>query len=384
MTAAGKFDVRTFGARGDGQSDDTAAAQAAIDAAVAARAGHVHFPAGDYRILRSLRIAGTVRIDITGAGNSSTLLHENDEHLLLWPEGSVCKEVTVRNLRLCSVAADKSHDVAAIACLGGVERSMFENLYIVGDARVGSGIITEGNVDTMSVENCLLWRVSGVGVRVAGGCEVRIVGGRIIGDDSLSNPNIGVHIIGNGGVHIVTTDLIALNTALKIGEPGHTKNREIFITHATLDSCRHGLWQVDGAYTSIAGCWAASSDDEQILLDSTAAGAILSVAGGTIYHGGAHGRPGSHHGIVVRAGSFSLTGVSVRENLGVGILVEDGVADYTITGCRVHDNGLGARLCGRRGALTGNLFVNNRVDLEDRRPAAARVDGNVFESGGGA
>jgi len=45
----GAFDVRAFGAAGDGRSDDTAAVQKAIDAAGEVR-GEVRFPAGVYRV----------------------------------------------------------------------------------------------------------------------------------------------------------------------------------------------------------------------------------------------------------------------------------------------------------------------------------------------
>lgn len=44
------LDVRAFGARGDGRADDTAAVQAAIDAAVRAGGGVVRFPAGTYLV----------------------------------------------------------------------------------------------------------------------------------------------------------------------------------------------------------------------------------------------------------------------------------------------------------------------------------------------
>jgi hypothetical protein len=170
---------------------------------------------------------------------------------------------------------------------------------------------------------------------------------------------------------------------MKIGEPGHTSNREIFITHATFDSSVHGLWQSDHAYTSIAGCWSASCDEEQILLDRDATGAILSIAGGTIFNGGAYGRPGAHHGLVVRAGRFTLSGVSIRHNKGTGLLIEDSgaksaVRDYAVTGCRIHDNGTGAVLRGDNFVVSNNVFTDNGEHLIDRGGANRQVQGNVF------
>jgi hypothetical protein len=375
------FNVRRFGARADGETDDTAAAQAAIDAAIKAGGGHVYFPAGQYRLTRTLRIGSIERMDITGDGWSSILQHENDEPLLLWPQEVSCRECSVRHLRFVSTGVDKSPGTAVIACLGGVERSMFSHLLLMrGSARLMDGIVTEVVADTSTFDHCLMWGVTGTGIRLARGSEIRIFGGRITGESVERPQGTGILLTGNnGGVHVVTTDLIGLHTAMKIGQPGHTSNREVFITHATFDSCVHGLWQVDNAYTSIAGCWAASSDEDQIRLDETAVHAILTVAGGTIFNGGAYGRPGAHHGIVVRGGRFSLSGVTIRHNKGTGILVEgDTVRHYTITGCRIHDNGTGALLGGRDFAFIGNVFSDNETDLIDRGQGRKEILGNVL------
>ena len=48
MASAQVYDVRTFGAAGDGKTKDTAAIQKAIDAAAAAGGGEVLLPAGTY------------------------------------------------------------------------------------------------------------------------------------------------------------------------------------------------------------------------------------------------------------------------------------------------------------------------------------------------
>lgn len=378
------FSVRRFGAAGDGKADDTAAAQAAINAAMNARSGRVHFSAGVYRIARTLSVASAERLDITGDGWSTTLLHENDEPLLLWPEGVSCRECSVRHLRVQSVKTPKSPHTAVIACRGGVERSLFQHLLFFGegDTPLGSGIVTERVADTTTLDQCLMWGVSGVGLKVARGSEIRVFGGRIIGSGSLRPVNIGIHLVGNnGGVHVVTTDLIGLHTGMKIGEAGSASNREIFLTHPTFDSSVHGLVQSDDAYTSIAGCWAASCDEEQILLDAGARNAILSVSGGTIFNGGAYNRPGAHNGLVVRAGRFSLSGVSIRHNKGVGILLDgDSVRDWVITGCRIHNNGTGAAIRGRNGVVSGNVFTENGTDLreaeEDR--STRQKTANVF------
>ncbi|MHB0999038.1 MAG: glycosyl hydrolase family 28-related protein [Armatimonadota bacterium] len=386
VTKSRALNVLDFGAKGDGASDDTSAVQTAIDTMLKAGGGSLYFPAGQYRITRSLKFTSSPRVDIIGDGYSSTILHENDEPCFLWGEGVSCVESSIRDLCISSVKNNKSPDTAAIACLGGSERSFFSNLLINGaGARMGSGIVVDRVMDTTTLNHCLIWGVTGTGVKVARGSEVRIFGARIVGGtnpyESIGAGSTGVHLTGNnGGVHIVTTDIISLNTGLKIGAPGGPSNREIFITHATFDSSIHGIWQIDNAYTSIAGCWAASSDEDQILIDESAHGAILVVSGGTIFNGGAYGRPGGHNGIVVKAGSFVLSGATIRHNQGTGILVGERVRDYAITGCRITNNGTGAVLDGDGYAFTGNIVNGNKVNLVNKGGPNKQVTGNVIPS----
>ena len=64
--APGVFDVRSFGAKGDGVADDTAAINRAVEAARAAGGGTVAFPAGDY-LSGSVHLRSDVELHL-GAG----------------------------------------------------------------------------------------------------------------------------------------------------------------------------------------------------------------------------------------------------------------------------------------------------------------------------
>ena len=82
---------------------------------------------------------------------------------------------------------------------------------------------------------------------------------------------------------------------------------------------------------------------------------------------------------MARAGSFMLTGVTVRHNKGTGILVEgDAVRDFTISGCRIADNGTGLVLGGKGYAVTGNTFARNGTDLVRRDPDTGVLRGNAM------
>jgi polygalacturonase len=57
------YDVRAFGARGDGTTPDTAAINKAIEAAAAAGGGTVNFPAGTY-ISVSIRLRSNITLQV--------------------------------------------------------------------------------------------------------------------------------------------------------------------------------------------------------------------------------------------------------------------------------------------------------------------------------
>jgi hypothetical protein len=82
LNASGEFNVKTFGAKGDGITDDTAAIQAAIDAASTAGGGVVFVPRGTYLVsikrhpdLASVATALVMKsnVELRGAGNGSEI-----------------------------------------------------------------------------------------------------------------------------------------------------------------------------------------------------------------------------------------------------------------------------------------------------------------------
>ena len=68
--------------------------------------------------------------------------------------------------------------------------------------------------------------------------------------------------------------------------------------------------------------------------------------------------------MVVRAGDFSLTGVLVWANKGVGLLVEaPSVGGFVVSGCRFEGNGQGASFpnASTDFAVVGNVLRNNAL-----------------------
>lgn len=90
MISGAPLNALDFGAVGDGITDDTAAIQAAVDAAVANRADEIHFPVGEYVITGTITLNSGIRLIGHGAmgaqvAQGAALVHKaNNVDMLLW------------------------------------------------------------------------------------------------------------------------------------------------------------------------------------------------------------------------------------------------------------------------------------------------------------
>ncbi len=96
------FDVRDFGAAGDGVADDTAEIQAAITAAIAAGGGVILLPAGTWRVTGTLDATGAVPVSFQGLGMlTSILLYDSAVDAPVISGGSVWTGSESRGWQFC-------------------------------------------------------------------------------------------------------------------------------------------------------------------------------------------------------------------------------------------------------------------------------------------
>lgn len=104
------FDVKAYGAVGDGVTDDHAAIQAAIDAAYAAGGGTVFFPLGIYNITTTLiwrarvNLKGYNALTTNGAGPTGTQIISSTTDLISTDSASVRGSCKISGLTLVSQA----------------------------------------------------------------------------------------------------------------------------------------------------------------------------------------------------------------------------------------------------------------------------------------
>ncbi|MEV6041767.1 glycosyl hydrolase family 28-related protein [Nonomuraea sp. NPDC052116] len=101
------FDVKNYGALGNGADDDTPKIQAAIDAAVAAGGGTVYFPAGAYAVTPTaggpaLSIGGN-GIRLVGASSKASTLVKKANGILLRMSGAPTDTSGSKHRRYCSM-----------------------------------------------------------------------------------------------------------------------------------------------------------------------------------------------------------------------------------------------------------------------------------------
>eukprot|EP00698_Gefionella_okellyi_P017761 TRINITY_DN5240_c0_g1_i2.p1 TRINITY_DN5240_c0_g1~~TRINITY_DN5240_c0_g1_i2.p1 ORF type:complete len:241 (-),score=41.29 TRINITY_DN5240_c0_g1_i2:74-796(-) len=175
------YNVISYGAVGNGITDDTAAVQAALSACAQSElGGTVVFPSGQFLITKPLLIVvGAVRFQIAGEGWSSIVLWHSDADVFVW-SGAVATEITIQDLKIASVGSKKSASSTAINFTSGVVRSLIYHVMIGGedgsppDTPMGSGINFGPLTDSVSVLECQMWLVTGTGVTIGKGSEVRI------------------------------------------------------------------------------------------------------------------------------------------------------------------------------------------------------------------
>uniref|UniRef100_UPI003A8988CE glycosyl hydrolase family 28-related protein n=1 Tax=Kitasatospora sp. SC0581 TaxID=3394360 RepID=UPI003A8988CE len=68
-----RYNVKRFGAKGDGKTNDTKAIQKAINAIDKDKGGVIYFPTGNYLIKSSLVIKKKRKIEMKGDGMSSVI-----------------------------------------------------------------------------------------------------------------------------------------------------------------------------------------------------------------------------------------------------------------------------------------------------------------------
>lgn len=177
-----EFNVRHYGATGDGVTDDAAALQAAIGAAGVA-GGVVYLPKGTYRCNSALTYAGTVRITLRGEHQTLPVITAGAamEALIHFNHTTTQQNMVIENFLI------NANELADYGIRGvHLRHSYISRCYIQKAVKAGvwladavgtaiqdtiiydcaDGVHIGGASNNLTMRGCLVWNSAGIGVRI--------------------------------------------------------------------------------------------------------------------------------------------------------------------------------------------------------------------------
>ncbi|HEY9217505.1 MAG TPA: glycosyl hydrolase family 28-related protein [Phenylobacterium sp.] len=312
------FNVRDYGAKGDGSTLDTAAIQKALDAAYAAGGGTVYIPAGTY-IVHSisgdasdgcLQIRSGVTLAGDGMGLSNLKVADGENHkisgIVRTPSGEVTTNVVVHDLTIDGNHQNNDGEIDGFFC--GV---------------------TPGS--TQYDDNILLQRVEIMNVSRYG-FDPHEQTRHLTIRDSVAHDNLGDGFT----IDFCFDTVLENNVAYGNGRYGFN----------IVTSSHDLLLKNNVAHHNAAAGIAVQkgSDDRPMIYD-------VKIEGGAVY---ANGRSGIN---IKDSEKVTVEGVDIFGNTSGGVLIEGG-QDSLIVGNTIHDNGgYGVRIKSHDDPGTGKHYV---------------------------
>jgi len=224
------FQVKDFGARGDGVTDDTAAFGRAFAAVSAYGGGVVYVPPGRYRVGKLFVPSGCV---LTGAGTASWIqLLDNTNATFL---NIVGVDITVSNLQIDGNASGQSNKSAlydAVAMFPPAQRVRIHDCWVhdaigyqivafpgcsdivvarnIVSGGAEEGIECQGSSDFRAVGN-LVQESGNNGIYVwsntsqSGTCRAATIAGNVVSDWSRTSPGWGGIVVDDGATDVTVT-----------------------------------------------------------------------------------------------------------------------------------------------------------------------------------
>jgi hypothetical protein len=168
------FNVKAFGAKGDGSTDDTAAIQSAINAASTAGGGSVYIPAGTYKVTSSIVPLSNVRIQGAGIG-STTVAGYGRQFSIFLNQATLGNPVT--DVEICDLTIDGTNvtDSSISPIIKGIymqycKRLRIHNIYVYNTwaTGIGTDFLIDSIIDACILDSC---GVRGIAAGMGTGCN---------------------------------------------------------------------------------------------------------------------------------------------------------------------------------------------------------------------
>lgn len=277
---AGFYNVRDFGARGDGKTDDTIAIRSALAFAASRNGGTIRFPNGDYIVgnvpnFKGLTLPSGVIIEGAGSVNtggltnyypnkSASRIRLQGTNKALFRIGECTQRVAVRDIELISDSKENTYGVEAVGAFISsqdfyFERVAFTNFHRGIYAHALAANNKQWQFDFVKVEKCLflgsrdaavwidLWNTDWTfrgdffftpnkePNQAANGLYITHAG-MILIEDTFGGPGPGakggdfIHIAENGNLSVINSQCESMTRSLVFGEEAGAGNLSYPIT----------------------------------------------------------------------------------------------------------------------------------------------------------
>ncbi|TMP97067.1 MAG: hypothetical protein E6L09_13950 [Verrucomicrobia bacterium] len=383
----GVFNVRTYGAKGDGVSDEAPAILAAI-AAVPRQGGIVYFPPGVYLLNSSITVNARTNLSLLGAGVSATRLQMNANGVIVLSFAGVCSHITIRDLWLGAMASFASGGSLSIIGTSDVHSDTFviENVRLQNTpAPWFSQYLDNSQIRNVRVMQTIAGAVKSVGM-LMNNCVSTTFTEVVMLSTAGQYASEGVRVdydcdtiifINSQVLHAETVGWRCAQTS------GHTGPRLCRFTNCYAESCTGSGWLIQAARdVRLSACHAAVNGGNGFEItggDSITVSDSLALSNG-------------QHGIVITGGTGVLlngntcsnnsqeatatySGISVGNNVTGVRVVNNRSGDFVITLPKKQKHGIAVSSVGTDSlVVTGNDLRGNATGaLDDSSPGTTKL-----------
>lgn len=335
--------VRDYGAVGDGQSDDTAPIQAAVDDVGDAGGGVVYVPPGSYRITAPISIREQSNTVLAGIGTSnanevsSTVFVDSGTKDAIIVDGEQADEQGrsrlkdgTRNNAIFDLVVDRNRKPTADAAGVHVRRAAHTTLHNLAIYNHGCGVVAgtargdDGRAEQTRIRNCLFTS-------------------RYSQFDMYGYPDSAIKLLSSTGTKIHDTFVAPTNVGIDMALDS---NRVL------ISQCNLLHYEADGSYNIRARGTGSERYVATSVLENAPIAQILVES------------PSSNFGFI---GSWIGSGEGSIELPRRGIDIREGVADVRISYNRIgHQHREAVRSRGDGVSITDNIMIDNvRSGRED-------------------
>ena len=403
--------VKSFGAKGDGVTDDTAAIQAGINA-LATTGGALSFPTGTYNVSTNITQPYSTGIQLVGNGPASTVIRTTSAtNEVLTVSGAL---TYISGIGFSTTVTRTAGAYVNFTGGPGAYNSTIQNFQMNGDF---IGIMLYGVACNILDGYFNLGAANSIRILVGGNDTSQRIDNIIMMAQSRTTnpPAAGIKIVDSSALTISNCSVISQGVCLLIAPDVGKSVYSTFVHDCFFDSANTGI-SINATGTNnvnrirFANCWASSHSANGVSIQNTGTGTVgpvhiqdmhanyntagsgISVGAGCLdvqVIGGMFGQ--NTHGIFfdVNSSHFTVIGATcgsggnagLGPNTGYGIIVSAGTSDYyVLTNNRCVSNGSGP-------VADGGTGTNKNVSITTTgggASASTTLTGDVTGSGTGS